>query len=49
MQMTIDVDEAAKRLAELISQLKAGDEIVLTLGGHVVAKIIPITPSEKVD
>ena len=41
MSYTLTVEEAAARLAELVSELQPGDEITLTSREKPVAKIVP--------
>jgi prevent-host-death family protein len=43
MTKTAEIDEFSGRLAELIKQVQAGDEVVLTQGNKPVAKIVPAT------
>jgi len=40
----IDVHEAQARLQELLSQVLAGMELVLTAGNKPVARLVPISP-----
>jgi antitoxin (DNA-binding transcriptional repressor) of toxin-antitoxin stability system len=44
MSNSIPIERAAKRLAELVLQLKPGDEIVLTDHDRPVARILPSGP-----
>lgn len=39
--MTISIEQAQRHLAELIEQLRAGEELVITRDGRTVARIIP--------
>ena len=39
---TVDVHEAQTRLAELLSLVSAGTEIILTAGSTPLARIVPI-------
>ena len=41
MSHTLTVEDAAARLAELVSELKPGDEITLMSKDKPVAKIVP--------
>lgn len=41
---TVDVDEAQPHLQELLSEVQAGTEILLTEGGTPVARLVPVTP-----
>jgi len=43
MSQTLSVQQAATNLEALISNLRPGEEITLTLGDKPVAKIIPQT------
>ena len=44
MSHTLTIEEAASRLAELVSELQPGDEITLTSREKPVAKIVPEKP-----
>jgi antitoxin (DNA-binding transcriptional repressor) of toxin-antitoxin stability system len=37
---TAEIDESAGRLAELIDQVKAGNEVILTEGQRPVARLV---------
>jgi len=41
---TVDVHEAQTRLKELLSQMQAGVEVVLTEDSTPVARLVPIAP-----
>ena len=43
MTKTAEVNEFSDRLAELVKQVQAGNEVVLTQGSKPVAKIVPAT------
>jgi prevent-host-death family protein len=43
----IDVDEAAKRLSELLERALNGEEIVLAKRGQPLAKLTPLRPAAK--
>ncbi len=47
MTKTAEVDEFSGRLAELVKQVQAGNEVVLTQGSKPVAKIVPATEEKK--
>lgn len=40
---TVDVSEVRLRLAELLSEVRAGAEIVVTEGGAPIARLVPAT------
>ena len=40
MKMTAEVEEFGGRLAELVKQVQAGNEVVLTNGNKPVAKLV---------
>ena len=42
--MRISVSEAKGRLAELIRQAEAGDEVVLTRRGEATVRLVPVRP-----
>ncbi len=41
---TVDVREAQTKLKELLSQMQAGADVVLTEGDMPVARLVPIAP-----
>ncbi|MGX9144078.1 type II toxin-antitoxin system Phd/YefM family antitoxin [Mesorhizobium sp. 128a] len=43
--MNVSITEARAKLSELVSRAKAGEEIVITRRGRVVARLLP--PSGK--
>jgi antitoxin (DNA-binding transcriptional repressor) of toxin-antitoxin stability system len=43
--MTMVTEIAAAKLAELVKEVQAGNEVVLTDGGHAVARIVQATPT----
>jgi prevent-host-death family protein len=43
MTKTAEINEFSGRLAELVEQVQAGDEVVLTQGNKPVAKIVSAT------
>ena len=43
MTKTEEITEFSGRLAELVKQVQAGNEVVLTQGSKPVAKIVPAT------
>jgi prevent-host-death family protein len=48
MTKTAEVNEFSGQLAELVKQVQAGNEIVLTLGSKPVAKIVSTTEEENI-
>jgi prevent-host-death family protein len=48
MTKTAEVNEFSGRLAELVKQVQAGDEVVLTQGSKPVARIVPAAETAKV-
>jgi prevent-host-death family protein len=48
MTKTAEVNEFSGRLAELVKQVQAGNEVVLTQGSKPVAKIVPATEEGNV-
>lgn len=44
---TVDVDEAAARLDELLDAVERGEEIVITRGGTPVARLVPVEQPGK--
>jgi prevent-host-death family protein len=47
MTKTAEVNEFSGRLAELVKQVQAGDEVVLAQGSKPVAKIVAATEEGK--
>ena len=47
MTKTAEVNEFSGRLAELVKQVQAGNEVVLTQGSKPVAKIVPVMEDGK--
>jgi antitoxin (DNA-binding transcriptional repressor) of toxin-antitoxin stability system len=47
MQTTITLDEAQSHLREVIAQLATGDEIAVTDGNQVVARILGSRPLRR--
>ena len=43
MSRTVDIGEAKARLSELIARAEAGEEVILTRNGVLVARIAPLT------
>lgn len=43
----LDVQDASSKLSELIERVRAGDEVVITLDGKPVARIVPAEQPEK--
>ena len=48
MTKTAEVNEFSGRLAELVKQVQAGNEVVLTQGNKPVARIVPATEEGNV-
>ncbi len=46
MTMTVEVKELAGQLAELVKEVQAGNEVVLTQGNKPVAKLVPTGTTE---
>lgn len=46
---TATVGEVQKHLAQILKEIKAGQEIVVTKRGKPVAKLIPVGPAETID
>jgi len=46
MTMTKEVNEATGQLAELVRQVQAGNEVVLTQGRKPVARLVSASPQE---
>jgi prevent-host-death family protein len=44
MSETLAVRDAETRLSELIERASQGEDIVITQGGHAVARIVPFAP-----
>lgn len=44
---TVDINDAQKRLIELLSSVASGTEVILTEGNKPVARLLPIASSEK--
>jgi antitoxin (DNA-binding transcriptional repressor) of toxin-antitoxin stability system len=40
--MTITIEEAQRKLPELIAGLKPGDELIITAGARPVAQVLPL-------
>ena len=49
MTMTAEVKELAGQLAELVKQVQAGNEVLLTQGNKPVAKLVPAGAPEQKD
>lgn len=45
--MTTTVDEAGKRLADLVDKALAGESVVLTRQGNPVAKLVAVQPEQR--
>ena len=43
----IDINQAKKRLPELVEKTMSGDEIIITKGGQPIAKLVGIPKREK--
>ena len=43
----IDINQAKKRLPELVEKTISGDEIIITKGGQPIAKLVGIPKREK--
>lgn len=43
--MLISVTDAKQRLTELVRRAKAGDDIIVTRRGRIVARLVPIRPA----
>ena len=43
----IDINQAKKRLPELVEKIISGDEIIITKAGQPIAKLIGIPKREK--
>jgi len=52
MTLAIELAQAGEQLAELIEEVDAGSEVVITRNGHPVARLIPAeetgTPPDRV-
>ena len=48
MTMTAEVKELAGQLAELVKQVQAGNEVLLTQGNKPVAKLVPAGEREAI-
>ena len=46
MTMTAEVKDVAKRLAELVERVRAGDEVLLTQENKPVARLVPASEQE---
>lgn len=42
----IDINEAKRRLPELIEQASSGDEVIITKSGQPIVKLVAITKRE---
>jgi len=49
MRKMINLREANQNLSKYIRSLHAGDEIVITKHGKMVAKLVPVTEEKKLD
>lgn len=47
--MQISLSEAADRLDELMDRVEAGEEVVLTVDGRAVARMVAATPLPPLD
>ncbi len=45
MTKTVEIEDAQKHLAELLAQVAAGDEIILTEVEQPRARLVPIQPT----
>lgn len=45
--VTVSLAEAKARLSELLDQVEAGEEVVITRHGRAVAKISPMAPPRR--
>jgi antitoxin (DNA-binding transcriptional repressor) of toxin-antitoxin stability system len=43
----IDLSEATRQLRDLVEQATRAGEVVLTRGGQIVARIVPVEPQRK--
>ena len=43
----VDINQAKKRLPELVQKTISGDEIIITKGGQPIAKLVGIPKQEK--
>jgi prevent-host-death family protein len=46
MTTTVEVNDFAGRLAELVERVQAGDEVLLTQGNKPVARLVPAVKEE---
>ena len=44
---TVDVHEAKSRLSELIAEVEAGGEVVISRAGTPVVRLVPVAPKPK--
>lgn len=44
---SVGIHEAKTNLSRLLRRVSLGEEIIITLSGEPVAKIVPIKPDEK--
>ena len=54
MPLTVDVDEAAARLPEMLAEVEAGRDVVISRGAEEVARMTKVekpklTPQEAID
>ena len=47
MTQTVSVDEAQNKLADLLAQAVAGDEVIITEHGTPVARLVPVVTHSK--
>lgn len=45
--LNIDINQAKQRLPELVEKIISDGEIIITRGGHPVAKLVSIAQSKK--
>ena len=44
---TVDVQEAQRRLPELLSQAQQGDEVIISEGDTPLARLVPVAPHQN--
>jgi prevent-host-death family protein len=47
LSQTVDVQEAQKRLSDLLGMVKAGGEVTLTDGDRPIARLVPAKVASK--
>ncbi len=47
MSRIVDMNEAKTTLSQLVSEVEAGAEIVLTRDGTRVARLVPVRPKQR--